>query len=173
MSPGVVRQPHRSALFGGLRLPGLLRATQPVQALFIISDRQQLLLQVQVPFARFRRPAHAGEAMVLSRHRPVFGCTHHRLLPRTLHLPGSAEQTAWDARRVPTLEFCNENRTHSFAFRVVLILHLWRDKVERFVVAGSATAMSGSRHAFHAAWLSCYAVVPSWQKATRWTMPTR
>jgi hypothetical protein len=75
-----------------------------MRAFLIVRERQQFLFEAQVPLARFRRAAHAGESMVFRRHRPIFGGTDHRLLPRNAIRPAGAGQTRWGARTGPINE---------------------------------------------------------------------
>jgi hypothetical protein len=76
-----------------------------VQTFLIVREHQQFLFEAQVLLARFRRAAHAGEAMVFRRHRPIFGGTNHRLLPRNaIRAAGGSEQTPWDAQTGPVNE---------------------------------------------------------------------
>src|SRR5262245_11510559 len=79
----------------------MLRHRRRVQSFLALGKRPELLFQGQVLFARLRRAAHAGEAMVFGSHRAIFGGIDHHVLPRDPVPPAGPEETAWDARTGP------------------------------------------------------------------------
>jgi hypothetical protein len=101
-----------------------------VQAFLIVRERQQFQFEVQVPLARFRRAAHAGEAVVFRSHHPIFGGTEHKFLPRNVIRPAGGGTHKGPINEVMELKV----RTHSFAFRVAAIVRLHRVRVEKMLV---------------------------------------
>ena len=89
----------------------LLRCMQPALAFLIVSERKQFLFKLQVPIARFRRAAHAGEAMVFRRFRPIFGGTNHRLLPHNAIRPIGGKHDG-TLEGVPSMKSEMNARTH-------------------------------------------------------------